>query len=69
MFSFPVPLDGAQFSYGRRPEEMIRVDRGSSSFGWRVPASGRYTLKLFVRDSSPAFTRETIYILPLNVPN
>ena len=67
LFSFPVPLDGAQFSYGRRPEKTITVNRGSFSFRWRVPASGRYTLKLFVRDSNPAFTRETTYILPLNV--
>ena len=57
-------LSSISISYGRQaPVEYTQ----ESWRGWKVNASGRYTLRIVVRGENPAYRHVTTYMLPLRV--
>jgi hypothetical protein len=51
-------------SYGRKPPDEYMSETWR---GWKVTASGRYTLRIVVRGENPAYRHTTTYMLPLHV--
>jgi hypothetical protein len=64
---FDLPLDSVQISYGQVHEPLHIFPSGTKwDLHWRVPASGHYTVKLSVAQSTPSLRRHSDYLISLN---